>query len=237
MDCVQQYRNWEKSHRAWFQQYIVGISAHADGDDGDRGIRVGMDRFIPKPLPLKLLRELVDSEEILEVSNRLDVLNEDAIAVPYFLLVNQKVDIPPNESATSSISDNFEGTGPVCLLVEDSVSVNKVMMRCIERQGWQSYLANDGEEGLRLLKTRNWDAVFMDDQLPLLSGSACVKNFREWEAENRVCRQQNLYFCSENCTPNMKPPSGFDGAVGKPFTQSLLASILERANGDKASLI
>lgn len=39
-------------------QYIIGISAHANGKDAELGIKAGMDRFMGKPVPLKSLKDL-----------------------------------------------------------------------------------------------------------------------------------------------------------------------------------
>ena len=45
MDCVKQFREWEKENRPWDRQLIIGISAHASANDGGRGIKAGMDDF------------------------------------------------------------------------------------------------------------------------------------------------------------------------------------------------
>ncbi len=219
-------------------QYIVGISAHADEENGDRGVKVGMNRFISKPLPMKRLRQLIDSDEISQISKKLDSLGEDDNAQPYFLYVNESTTNENAESATSSISgDDFLRNEPTCLLVEDSTSIGKAMIRCIQRLKWQIHLAKDGEEALVQLKKRNWDAVFMDDQLPLCTGTACVAKFREWEKKNRVARQMNLMICSASDFTAGCPP-GFDGVISKPFKPSTIASILEKCSRTrKASLV
>ncbi|EEC49925.1 predicted protein, partial [Phaeodactylum tricornutum CCAP 1055/1] len=55
MDCVKQYRDWERENRPWFRQLIIGISAHANANDSGQGIKVGMDQFWPKPVSIKKL--------------------------------------------------------------------------------------------------------------------------------------------------------------------------------------
>jgi len=238
MDCVKQYREWECSNRSWFEQYIVGISAHADDEDGIRGLKVGMNKFIPKPLPIKMLKRLVDSEEVNEISKKLDLMSSDNVYLPYFVDSNSKLDFDVR-SASSDMSEELVVVDPTCLLVEDSISVSKAMMRYMERKGWKCSLARDGEEGLRLLKTRNWDAVFMDDQLPLVTGMRCVMKFREWETINRVARQKNVYLCSANSEQDSSPTSGFDGVFAKPFKAAMLDKILDECaeNVKRASLV
>jgi len=217
-------------------QYIVGISAHADDADGNRGLKVGMSKFIPKPLPIRMLKRLIESDELNEISKKLDSIIDDAICFPFFIHSSSQLDAL---SATSSISAELKNSDPTCLLVEDATSVSKAMIRCIELKGWKCSLATDGEEGLRLLKTRNWDCVFMDDQLPLLTGMRCVSSFREWEKTNRVARQKNVYLSSADYDPNSSTPAGFDSVFGKPFKPAFLGKILDDSleNVRNASLI
>jgi len=217
-------------------QFIVGVSAHADGADGDRGLKVGMSKFISKPLPIRILKRLIESDELNEISNKLDSIIGDDMCFPYFINSSTNLD---SLSRTSSISAELKESSPTCLLVEDTTTVSKAMMRCIELKGWKCSLAKDGEEGLRLLKTRNWDAVFMDGQLPLLTGMKCISIFREWEKTNRVARQKNVYLCSADYEPNSSTPEGFNGVFGKPFKPAFLGKVLDDCieNVKKASLI
>eukprot|EP01083_Nonionella_stella_P265369 898988_1 len=241
VDCIQHYREWERTHRKWFHQFVIGISAHADSEDAQRGIKVGMNKFVQKPLRLKYLKELMGSQELQKVSNALDVLALDVKAAP-FCLFND--DIYEADESTKSANSSLASTvndildfRMKCLIVEDSRSIRKAMTRIVQRRGWQVCIAQDGKEGLRMLKIRNWDVVFMDDQLPLLSGSACVAIFREWENENRASRQGEVYMVSANCNPNVSSdvPPGFDGLIGKPFKPSSLFTVLDAAENRKNS--
>jgi CheY-like chemotaxis protein/signal transduction histidine kinase len=82
LDCVQQYRSWEAAHRksepagSWgnFSQNIVGISAHASPRDVQRGIEVGMNSFLGKPVQLEALKDLVKTDQLKEISKQLDDL-------------------------------------------------------------------------------------------------------------------------------------------------------------------
>lgn len=204
-------------------------------------MKVGMNKFVQKPLRLQFLRELIGSQELQKVSNALDVLALDVKAAPFCLFDDDIYEADEsirsaNSSLASTVNDILDFRMK-CLIVEDSRSIRKAMTRIVQRRGWQACIAQDGKEGLRMLKIRNWDVVFMDDQLPLLSGSACVQIFREWENENRASRQGDLYMVSANCNPNVSSdvPPGFDGLIGKPFKPSSLLSILDAAENKKSS--
>ena len=74
LDCVQQYREWEVTNRQTFRQYIIGISAHASRKDIERGLKLGMNDFKPKPIVLKTLNELHESPNLRAVRSKLDNL-------------------------------------------------------------------------------------------------------------------------------------------------------------------
>ena len=117
----------------------------------------------------------------------------------------------------------------VCLIAEDSIVCSKAISKCIEKHGWRTCVVTNGGDALRLLKLRNWDAVFMDDQLPCLTGTECIHKFRQWEGQNRVARQTSIFLASANYYLHKSIPDGFDGSIGKPFQRSDVCSILDLA--------
>ena len=259
LDCIQQYRAWEESHRPWLRQYIIGISAHANPRDVERGIACGMNSFLPKPLPIQVLRELQTSDDINKMSAKLDELNEkreiplspenENVFVTDSSPENGLVSVHEDKGKSVLVNVNSdvplftgkelsEDHQPICLIAEDSKSVSKVLKRAIEGQGWRTISVEDGEEALRLLKTRNWDAVFMDDEMPMLNGTQCIDRFRVWEKQNRVASQKNVIFMSGNYIPPPPGaetscaafPKGFNGAIPKPVVLKDLYSFLKSAS-------
>jgi len=227
LDCVQQYREWERKQRPWFEQYIIGISAHSGREDSDRGLKIGMNKFYSKPLHLKTLIEIIESNKVVASSHRLDKLAETTDAVPYCIFSN-RLHVSESECSLASLIVNRS----VCLIAEDSKSIYQAMARCLELKGWGVSVVANGEDALRLLKMRNWNVVFMSCQLPLLSSSACIAKFRKWETENRIARQDNIHMVSANLNPNVETmlPIGFDGVLNKPFKPLQLYEVLESAS-------
>merc|ERR1712176_1438290 len=76
LDCIQQYRDWENAHRPWMKQWIVGISAHANEADIEKGLKVGMNQFMPKPVTFAALSNLINSDDLVAISKRLDELED-----------------------------------------------------------------------------------------------------------------------------------------------------------------
>jgi CheY-like chemotaxis protein len=232
LDCVKQYRDWEAIHRPWIRQYIVGISAHANANDREKGLAAGMDDFKAKPVTLKALKELEASSELKRVSDTLDTVK----GVQKRALELQDAKLPAKKRVKVD-DDDTEPSGPVCLIGEDSSNVSKTMAKIIESKLWNTVVVNDGEDVLRLLKMRNWDAVFLGEEMHRLDGIRVIERFREWENENRVARQRNVFLISASLVPTPDPggsvsaayPAGFDGALGKPVLPVDVVKLLDSA--------
>lgn len=238
LDCVQQYRDWEEAHRPWFRQYIVGISAHASSGDVEKGMKAGMNDFRGKPVTMKHLQELEKSEPLVEVSKMLDTVLTLEGTCPDIEIASTdvgSVDSADSEQYLANVSSAQRGTddGPVCLIAEPASNI--VMKDAVERLGWRAVHVHDGEDALRLMKMRNWDAVFVENEISRLTGTGCVARFREWESENRVARQINVFLLSTDFVPSPVEsvsavyPSGFDGALGKPILVKDLTFLLQCA--------
>ncbi|RAQ38739.1 hybrid sensor histidine kinase/response regulator, partial [Arthrospira sp. O9.13F] len=87
-------------------------------------------------------------------------------------------------SASISLSDSdeldLESDRPsVILLVEDSIATRTQEKRILEAAGYEVVTAVDGLDGLNKLKTRSFDAVISDIQLPNLDGLGFTAKIRE----------------------------------------------------------
>jgi CheY-like chemotaxis protein len=109
----------------------------------------------------------------------------------------------------------------------------------LESNGWKVIVVHDGNDALRLLQMRNWDAVLIDDDLPVIAGTPCVTKFREWEQSNRVNRQQNVCLVCDGDIPSpgdkasvIQPPAGIDGVLRKPVQWKDLNYFIKRAKKD-----
>lgn len=231
IDCVEQYRSFELRARPWFDQFIVGISAHADEQSIERGLQAGMNDFRPKPLTDKDLQEIFDSQDFEYVSSRLDSIEAQRR--------------PDGEQKgitdSSNLSERSESLRPLyCLIAEEGSVLSKLAEMHATSRALKIVTVHDGETALQLLKMRNWDAVFLDDEMAGLISSKCVTNFREWEKKNRVKRQNNVVQMSSSFIPKVQDstsvqlPSGFDAAVGKPISAEILFDFLDdiRRGGD-----
>ncbi len=64
------------------------------------------------------------------------------------------------------------------LIVEDKVRMALLLQRAMQREGYLTFVANDGEAALTLLEQQHFDAVVMDIMLPKLDGFEVLERMR-----------------------------------------------------------
>jgi CheY-like chemotaxis protein/signal transduction histidine kinase len=260
MDCVQQYREWEAKNRSWFHQLIIGISAHASANDHGQGLKAGMDAFEPKPISIKTLTEMQEREDVQSCTKQLNELEpssktstkpanvsdgEPAEPAPSADLKRgaeevEELEAKRRKTFPVNADDDHEPTVPVCLIATDTPTVKSSnVLTNLEANGWKVIVIHDGNDALRLLQMRNWDAVLIDDDLPVLTGTPCVTKFREWEQNNRVNKQKNVCLVCDGDIPSpddkasvIQPPAGIDGVLRNPVQWKDLNYFIEKTKRD-----
>lgn len=223
LDCVQQYRDWEKYHRPWIRQRIVGISAHATGGDIERGMKVGMDDYKNKPVTVKVLSELIQCEDQIEMSNRLDEIERREASVGGFVGNERASGLGYPKAILNS------GMPCTCLLIASKAEDEHInsMQGIIKSSGWQSTTARTDAEALTWLKMRMWDLVLVDEGL-----APSVSAFREWESAKRKTSQRNIVLMTGTVDIHMarhtKPPTGINLLTAKPMAVNSLQKLLDR---------
>jgi CheY-like chemotaxis protein len=234
LDCVKQYREWEQQHRPWFRQHIVGISAHASGNDAVVGAKLGLDDFKSKPVTIKTLKELGESQQVSVIAHHLDALasnhNSDETTA---VISTDKTSI----SSQPSSSDGSENYVPICLIASLDFGDNTASI--FKSNGWKCEVVRDCGGAMKLLKMRNWDAVLLDEALLPTSASHCTREFRQWEAENRVNRQNNLFLLCSMCAIDsnesvvVQAPCGFDGVICRRLRWDEFETMVLKNNGNE----
>ncbi|WP_299403113.1 response regulator [Acaryochloris sp. IP29b_bin.148] len=70
------------------------------------------------------------------------------------------------------------------LVAEDNLVNQKVILRLLDRLGYQADLAHNGLEVLSALRHQHYDVVLMDVQMPEMDGLTTAQNIcREWDTE------------------------------------------------------
>jgi CheY-like chemotaxis protein len=226
LDCVKQYRDWESYHRPWISQRIVGISAHASDADIEKGLKVGMNDYKPKPVTFKVLSELVKCEEQMQMSNQLDEFDRRQSSSRFAESGSLN-----GSKEQSRPKPTINGRSCACLVIAGASENEqvKLMQDVIKNTGWQTTTASNDAEASTWLKMRTWDLVLADEAFNTL-----IQAFREWESKRRTSRQNHLIMMSENTSDkidlNTNPPAGFDDVVAKPMCLNALKRLLEKTH-------
>ncbi|MCE9606014.1 MAG: response regulator [Planctomycetia bacterium] len=72
------------------------------------------------------------------------------------------------------------------LLVDDTPASLKILARLLEKRGYMVELAQDGHEAVALYRTRPFDAVLMDLQMPGLDGFGATIAIRAMQDRPQV---------------------------------------------------
>jgi len=100
------------------------------------------------------------------------------------------------------------------LIVEDEVKVAEVLKRGLAEAGYESEVAYDGQIGLRLAQSGQFELILLDVNLPLMNGLELCKALREKDEVTPVLMLTALGM-SDDIVAGLE--SGADDYLPKPF--------------------
>jgi len=106
------------------------------------------------------------------------------------------------------------------LVVEDNEMNQMVLKALLGHMNAELVFANNGLEGLNLVRKQTFDAGFIDIKMPVMSGTEFAQEWRALEQENAVGRLP-LIACSANVLKHQVETyvdAGFDRHLPKPVT-------------------
>jgi DNA-binding response OmpR family regulator len=106
------------------------------------------------------------------------------------------------------------------LICEDNKLALKTLSIVIEREGFKTETAEDGNEAIELLKKKEYDLIVVDIHLPYHSGLELVKYLR-----SDLKKKTPVLIVTAFSNPQMKQQAGelgIQGYIIKPFNPSEL---------------
>ena len=125
------------------------------------------------------------------------------------------------------------------LLVEDSETNRFVVRAYLKDTPWHVDMAENGERAVAKFKTKQYDLVLMDIQMPVMDGYTAIREIRAWEKENRSVRASVIattIFASQDDEQQCLD-AGANSYLAKPVKKkALIASILNQIIGRGAPI-
>ncbi len=141
---------------------------------------------------------------------------------------SQPAGLAAQPASLRSRSARAESNMLAILVAEDNPVNQKLARRLLEKLGHHVDLAENGEQAVTAVKSRHFDVVLMDLQMPVMGGLAATAMIRDWERDRGThipiiaMTAHAMQGDRERCLD-----SGMDGYVSKPIDIAALVSTLE----------
>ncbi len=127
-------------------------------------------------------------------------------------------------------SDAATSDGMRVLAVEDHRDNLNLLLLQLERLGFVSEGATNGEEAVAAFKAKTYSLVLMDCQMPVMDGFSATRAIRDYEA-GRGCGRVPIVALTANVMPGTRDrcmSCGMDDYLSKPLTLQQLQSVVAR---------
>ena len=124
--------------------------------------------------------------------------------------------------------------GGKILLVEDSPFFRRLVKKYLEAEGYEVVVAENGQDGLAQLTSRDFDLVISDIQMPVMDGLAFIKNLRAGSRQKGIPAIALTALNNERDRANAKD-AGFNQYELKMNRDQLLISVAALMSGGAGS--
>lgn len=121
------------------------------------------------------------------------------------------------------------GESRVVLVVEDNPINREVAVGLLRKMGYLTDVADNGEIALQMMKSKHYDVVLMDCQMPVLDGYSATRTVRQWELDGRprtciiAMTAHAMAGDRELCAQ-----AGMDDYIAKPVKAEVLRQVLKQ---------
>jgi two-component system sensor histidine kinase/response regulator len=146
---------------------MIMLTSSAQRGEAEKTQQAGIDAYLTKPVRAGQLRSAL--HRVLSRSRPHPRTSDAPTAVP----------------ATASPATTATAGPATVLLVEDNVVNQKVFTAMLASIGYRADVAVNGFDALAALDRKNYEAVFMDCQMPEMDGYQTTEKLREREGTSR----------------------------------------------------
>jgi signal transduction histidine kinase/ligand-binding sensor domain-containing protein/DNA-binding response OmpR family regulator len=135
----------------------------------------------------------------------------------------------PKKSAQSLLNADFALKKPLNILVaEDNLINQKMILKVLEKLGYNADLANHGKEVIQKLDSHFYDLIFMDVQMPEMDGLECTRYIRRSYEKQPVIVAMTANAMIEDREECIR--AGMNDYLPKPVKIEALLAMLQQIN-------
>lgn len=191
---------------------LLLLSSSLDKSEAERADQIGFARALSKPVKRDTLLEVI--LETFELGSK------------------------PEKTAPSGLAPAQSHQVLEVLLVEDNPINQVVAQRRLTKMGHAVTLVEGGTAALAALKSKHFDCILMDIQMPGMDGFETTRAIRAYEAEHKRAAQFIVAMTAhvlkgdrERCLE-----AGMDDYIAKPFRVERLVQVLQLATRHKEEI-
>jgi two-component system sensor histidine kinase/response regulator len=117
------------------------------------------------------------------------------------------------------------------LLADDQEEIRLLTTQQLERSGHHVVAVANGQQALDAFQREPFDVVFLDEEMPVMTGLQALRAIRELQKGN--ARVNVVALTGYNTEPDRERllHAGFDSVIGKPFRLDALEALLKEPRG------
>jgi CheY-like chemotaxis protein len=112
------------------------------------------------------------------------------------------------------------------LLAEDGLLHQKLLVSLLSKQGYEVTVAQNGQEAVESVATREFDVVLMDVEMPVMDGLTATRLIRELESPSS--ERLPIIGVTSGVDYDTCLAAGMDAFLEKPVEPELLHATLKR---------
>ena len=179
---------------------------------------IGNQEAVMKPIGVQLARvpgmvgaTVAGDGRVVLIINPVQLANRDLLAVGSIVVKKSKAQAPIVVAKTR------------VLVVDDSLTMRKVLGRLLEREGFEVLIAKDGMDAMQMLQETTPDAILTDIEMPRMDGFALARNIRD---DARTTATPLIMISSRTADKhqNLAKEIGVDAFFGKPVPDDELVA-------------
>ncbi|MBT8349440.1 MAG: response regulator [Sulfurovum sp.] len=176
----------------------------------------------------------ISSKIMNSMGTELEVESEEGEGATFFFVITMKVDtkasisVEKKENAVVEKKQNFDDIN--VLVAEDNPINQKLIKIVLENFGLKVTLASNGQEAYEARVNDRYDLIFMDIQMPVMSGVESTHSILEYEKENGV-EHIPIIALTANALPGDKEKymsEGMDDYATKPLDVKIIEKIIHQ---------